>query len=190
MAPTDPSDTVDAALRIAAALEAAEIPYAVGGALAYGIWAVPRATVDVDLNVFVEPAAIGRVFSALSEVGARLDVTSARAQNTRDGMFVAHFGLFRIDVFTPSIEFSGEAERTRVRRELDGQSVWFLSAEAIAVFKLMFFRTKDVADLERLVALRPQLDCGWVRAQIVTMMGEGDERVAGWDRLVETFRAR
>jgi hypothetical protein len=47
---TAPENPVDAGLRIAAALEAAGISYALGGALAYGIWAVPRATVDVGVG--------------------------------------------------------------------------------------------------------------------------------------------
>lgn len=97
-------------------------------------------------------------------------------------------GFYRIDVFTPSIDFSREAERTRVRHEIAGCSAWFLSAEAIAIFELLFFRTKDIGDIERLVAVRPEIDHAYVRRQIVTMMGEGDERVAEWDRIVREYR--
>lgn len=43
-----PEDPLDAALRIAAAFEAARVSYALGGALAYGLWAIPRTTVDVN----------------------------------------------------------------------------------------------------------------------------------------------
>ena len=52
-----------------------------------------------------------------------------------------------------------------------------------------FFRTKDLADLERLVALRTELDVAWVRSRIVSMMGEGDERVTAWDRIVGATRS-
>ncbi|MHB1846249.1 MAG: hypothetical protein ACYCWW_15610 [Deltaproteobacteria bacterium] len=41
------------------------IPYAVGGALAYSFWGIPRATLDVDLNVFVRDERWEEVFSAL-----------------------------------------------------------------------------------------------------------------------------
>ena len=94
----------------------------------------------------------------------------------------------RIDVFLPSIEFSREAERTRVRvSDESGWSGWVLSAEAIAVFKLLFFRGKDVVDLERLIAVRPELDRAYVRRWIVEMMSEDDERVLTWDQLVARF---
>ena len=35
------------------ALDEAAIPHAVGGAIALGYYAEPRATIDVDINVFV-----------------------------------------------------------------------------------------------------------------------------------------
>jgi hypothetical protein len=183
-----PSDPLDAALRIAAAFEDAGISYALGGALAYGLWAVPRATVDVDVNVFVGDDALPAVFQTLTSLGVRIDPNEARVQNERDGMFVGRWDLYRIDVFTPSIEFAWEAERTRIRHRVGEREAWFLSAETIAVFKLLFFRTKDLADLERLVALREELDVAWVRSRIVSMMGESDERVTTWDRIVGATR--
>ncbi len=188
MAPPPPRDPLDAALQIAETFEARGISYALGGALAYGLWAVPRATVDIDVNVFVKDDALDAVFRALTDVGASLVAPEARAQNAREGMFVARWDLFRIDVFTPSIEFAWEAERTRVRRVVGGRAAWFLSAEVIAVFKLLFFRTKDIADLERLVALRTELDVRWVRGRVAEMLGEADERVLAWDRLVAQLR--
>ena len=36
-------------------LEDNDIEYAIGGALALGYYATPRATVDVDINIFVPP---------------------------------------------------------------------------------------------------------------------------------------
>jgi hypothetical protein len=52
------------------------------------------------------------------------------------------------------------------------------------VFKLLFFRGKDVVDLERLVAVRDELDRAYVRRWIVDMMGDADERVRRWDEIV------
>lgn len=169
-------------------LEGEGIPYAIGGALAYGLWGVPRATVDVDVNVFITGDRLPALIAALQDLGVRLSPDEAMARNARDGMFVGRWGLYRIDVFTPSIDFSWEAQATRVRHELEGHPIWMLSAEAIAVFKLLFFRTKDIADLERLVAVHAGLDREYVRAQIVRMLGEEDERVAEWDRIASSSR--
>jgi hypothetical protein len=179
------ADPLDAGLEIAGALDRAGIPYALGGALAYGLWGVPRATVDVDVNVFVEDDGLPAVVTTLRELGVEIELAQARSESAATGMIVAHWDLFRIDIFTPSIAFAWEAMRTRVRHTIDERTAWFLSAEAIAVFKLLFFRAKDLVDLERLVAVQgPRLDGAYVRAQIVGMMGEDDERVARWDALV------
>jgi hypothetical protein len=89
-------------------------------------------------------------------------------------MFVGRWGLYRIDVFTSSIDFAREAEATRVRHPLGEGAAWILSAEAIAVFKLLFFRTKDLADRERLVAIRSELNVAYVREHRIAMMGEDD----------------
>jgi hypothetical protein len=52
------------------------------------------------------------------------------------------------------------------------------------VFKLLFFRGKDVVDLERLIAVQgAALDAAYVRRHVVTMLGDDDPRVVTWDRL-------
>lgn len=91
-------------------------------------------------------------------------------------------------MFVPSIPFSDEAARTRVSITVDGWTGTFLSAEAIAVFKMLFFRIKDLGDLAQLVAVRGDaLDRGYVRRWLVDMMGEDDERVRRWDEIVARF---
>lgn len=181
---TLPGDAFEAGLIIAATLEARGISYALGGALAYGQYGIPRATNDVDVNVFVEPPELSALFDALRTLGIAVDETAARTAADREGLIVLRYGDYRLDVFTPSIAFSWEAERTRVRQVVEGTAVWFLSAEALCVFKLLFFRGKDIVDLERLVAVQgTELDAAYIRAQIAAMLGEDDERVAAWDRL-------
>ena len=184
-----PEDAAEAGVRIARALDSDGIAHALGGALALGAHGVPRGTLDVDLNVFVSDAEIPRVVAVLHRLGVELDADAALARARTDGMFVGNWAGIRIDVFVPSIDFAHEAGRTRVSMTDDlGNSVWFLSPEALTVFKLLFFRPKDIADLERLLAVQgAALDRAYVRRWIVDMMGPDDERVAAWDRLTQTF---
>jgi hypothetical protein len=180
-----PVDPLDAGLRLARSFEAHSVPYALGGALAFGVWAIPRATVDVDVNVFVTDDKLGAVFDALGSLGIAVDHGSARSASTARGMFALKWGRWRIDVFTPSIPFSWEAARTRSTHVIDGQAAIFLSAEALAVFKLLFFRPKDIVDLQRLIAVQgPRLDRAYIRAELIKMMGDDDPRVLKWDELV------
>lgn len=188
---TPPENAFDAGMLIAQRLDIHGVPYAIGGALAYGQYGIPRATNDVDVNVFVSPDGLAEVLAALRDVGCDVDAVAAVAAATDQGMFVARLAGFRIDVFTPSIDFSWEAQRTRVRHLIDGREVWFLSAEALCVFKLLFFRSKDVADLERLIAVYGHaLDAAYVRARMVEMMGPDDPRIAMWDGLWADHRPK
>ncbi|HVV82471.1 MAG TPA: hypothetical protein VHE35_05300 [Kofleriaceae bacterium] len=189
MAEPRPADAAEAGLRIARALDDAALDYALGGALALGAHGVPRGTLDVDVNVFTPDEALPAVIGALTSVGISIDEAAATGRARNEGMFIGDWAGMRIDVFVPSIPFSAEAGRTRVRLvDPEGVGVWFLSAEALAVFKLLFFRPKDLADLERLVAVRgAAFDRGYVRRWIVEMMGEDDPRVVAWDELGRRF---
>jgi hypothetical protein len=178
----------EAARSIADALSRAEIPHAIGGALALGVAGVPRGTLDVDVNVFTGEERLPEIIAALRKLGVTLDEGAALAQARADGMFIGHWDGMRIDVFVPSIPFSYEAARTTVEITAGGWTGRFLAPEAIAVFKLLFFRLKDRSDLERLVAVRGErLDHAYIRRWIVEMMGEDDERVRAWDEILGRF---
>jgi hypothetical protein len=187
--PVAERSAAEAGQRIADALEASGMSYALGGALALAIAGVPRGTADVDVNVFVSEAQLANAIAVLSSLGIEIDASAAAARVQREGMFVGRWDGMRIDVFLPSIPFAHEAERTRIRVTDDaGWSGWFLAAEAVAVFKLLFFRGKDLVDLERLVAVRRELDTAYVRRWIVDMMGEDDDRTRKWDEIVARHR--
>ena len=179
---------VDAARAIADALSAAGYEYAIGGALALGVAGVPRGTKDVDVNLFVDDDALGGAIATLSSLWIEIDPEVARVHAEHDGMFIGVWDGMRVDVFVPSIPFSHEARETAISITVDGWTGRFLSPEAIAVFKLLFFRLKDRGDLERLVAVRgADLDHAYVRRWIVEMMGEDDERTRAWDDIVARF---
>ena len=181
---SDSADPLASALDIAAHLDTLGISYAIGGALAYGFVATPRSTADVDLNVFLSETEVDLVIESLRSAGAEIVPEAARAAVAATGAFVARLGPWRLDVFLSSVPYCSVAERTRIRRRIGEREAWFLSAEAIAVFKLMFFRGKDLVDLQRLAALRRRdLDFAGVRAAVVEMVGEDDERVRAWDRI-------
>mgnify|MGYP001561780867 CR=1 FL=1 len=184
---TEDVSAYDAALVLARELERRGLPYAIGGALAFGVWSNPRNTNDVDLNIFVDDSRLDEAFAALEAAGTTLDRAQARRDSARQGMFVGQFAGYRIDVFTPSIDFSHEAARTRRRVTVGDEAFDFLSPEAIGLFKLMFFRGKDRVDLERLVASQPGLDRSYVRAHLLAWFKEDDARVKFWDALVAQF---
>lgn len=180
-------DALTLAVELGKVLEAEHLPYAVGGALALGVHGVSRSTQDVDLNVFVSADRLESLLVVLQKHGVQVDAAKARTEGASEGVFFCWAGTTRIDVFLPSIDLSWEALRTRVSVVVQGSPTWFLSAELLSCFKLLFFRPKDLMDLERLVATATSLDAARVRALIVEAMGAGDERVRAWDDIVRRF---
>lgn len=171
--------------RLAKALDAAHIPYAIGGAIALGIWADPRGTYDVDINLFIDHAGLDSALDVLAAAGVELDRTAAHQADAAGDVIVGRYAGMRIDLFTPSIPFAWEAARTARRVDSPLGAVNFLSAEAMAIFKLLFFRPKDRVDLEKLIRVQgPDLDAAYVRRWVADMMGEDDERVVAWDEMV------
>lgn len=182
--PGQPDSLVEVITALIRALEQSEIPYAFGGAVALSAWSEPRATVDVDLNVWVDEQGYGALFDTLEEAGAEVDRGGAPQRARTTGMMDARVAGYRLDIFVPSVQFYDEALARRQRVRIAGLDTWVLSPECLAVFKLLFFRAKDLVDLQRLVEVQGgKLDAGFVRRHVAAMMGEDDVRVVRWDEI-------
>lgn len=178
-------DAFTLAMRLAAVLDREEVPYAIGGALAFGLWGDPRGTHDVDINLFIDHDALDGALDVLESAGVELDRQAALEADRQGDVFIGWHSGLRVDLFTPSIPFSWEAMQKTVRVQSPLGEAAFLSAESIAVFKLMFFRPKDLLDVEKLIEVQGEsLDLAYIRDWIVKMMGEVDERTVALDKLI------
>ncbi len=177
-------NAAELAVQLAEQLKQAGIPHAIGGAIAYGFWGNPRGTRDVDLNVFVPADEAATAIDVLTQFGLRIDKDSALASARDRGDARGYHEDLPVDLFFISIPLHESAARRTVRVDLLGHDVAVLSPEDLIVLKLLFFRGKDVVDIERVVAVQGQrLDRDYVRRWLVDCVGESDPRVERWDRL-------
>ncbi len=159
-------------------LDAAGVPHAFGGALALA-WCTRRArgTIDLDLNLFVEPGRAIEVLSAMPSGVAWTD--DSLGAIAREGQARLWWDTTPIDVFFATTDFHHEVAE-RIRREpFAGDHLPFLSCRDLAVFKAFFGRTRDWADLEEMAAAGT-LDVAVVLGVLVDHLGGHDHRV---DRL-------
>lgn len=165
-------------LAIHAPLEAAGIPHAFGGAIALAYCTgEPRATIDLDVNVFVPHTQPDHAIAALPP-----EVTFTKA-NRREllmsGQTRAWWDDTPIDVFFANHPFH-DTVHARVREvPFAGTEIPVIDCTSLAVFKAFFNRTKDWADLEAM-AEAGQLDVDAVTGFLVDLLGKNDPRV---DRL-------
>jgi hypothetical protein len=175
----------EAAAEISARLSQRGVDYAVGGALALGCWtARPRATIDADFNLFIPPDDADRCLDLLRDIGCTFDWARATSTLRSHGFCRVDFRGRQVDFFLPITEFHEEARRRRTAIDLHGTRLDILDAESICVFKLMFFRLQDLADVEAVLrAQGARLDRSWIERQIVQLFGPRDPRVARWREL-------
>jgi hypothetical protein len=154
-------------------LDDASLPHAFGGALALAYVAVPRGTVDIDVNVFVGTDELGRIEGALEPLGYSQSAPSADTAGFGGIRLVHEVEPFPVDLF-PSLDDRYLNVEQRVEHHPfgpDGERLPFLSAEDLAVFKLSFGRPKDWVDLESIATNRPDLDIAYVEEQLIALRG-------------------
>lgn len=181
------ASAAEVARAVADLLEKNGFSYAIGGAIALGFYAPPRGTVDVDVNVFVSlDDELDRLVETLERSGFTSTDSPARLRSAAvsDGQFRGTISGLRLDVFIPAVPFYAALEVLRRSVTLLGAPIWILGPEDLVVLKLMFFRRKDLADVE--AVLRDQgasFDRDYVRGTLTELVGRDDERLSALDSI-------
>lgn len=126
------------------------VPHAFGGAIALAYCTnEPRGTRDLDVNVFVDPAGAGEVFALLPD-GVRVRPADRRAV-ARDGQVRLWWDDTPVDLFFDVHDFHRQARYGVRHVPFADQLIPVLGCTELVVFKAMFNRTKDWADIEEMV---------------------------------------
>lgn len=162
---------------LSAELARLEIPYAFGGAIALNYHREPRATVDIDINVFLPPDSGIEVLSALAAVSGITNSDRLEAQIQRDGQTRAAWGGTQLDLFFANTAFhSSMAQRTK-HEPFGDTEIPVLAIEDLLVCKALFDRPKDWLDIDAVIRTRGQaLDLGYVRQWLGEFVPADDHR--------------
>jgi hypothetical protein len=161
-------------LAVHEALDGAGIPHAVGGAIALAYCTLdPRGTRDLDFNVFVGPERAREVFAALPE---GVEVSGERLERLeRDGQVRLKSGITPVDLFLSVLPFHDHVADHVRQVPFEGRTIPVLDCTALTVFKAMFDRTQDWADIEAMVEAQ-SFDADEASYWIREMLGD-DRRV-------------
>ena len=165
------------------ALDAGGVPHAFGGAIALAYWTLdPRGTSDIDCNVFVPAARPGPALAALPS-GIRRP-TGVEEAIARDGQIRLWWDGTPVDLFFDYEPVHEQAARNSRRVPFEGTEIPILGPVELVVFKVMFDRTRDWADVEAVIEAR-RVDLAAVRATLGTLLAPDDPKLG---RLAETER--
>ena len=157
--------------------------HAFGGAIALAYWTQdPRGTSDIDVNVFTSAERCEAALAALPEPIAHDSDTVATIK--REGQIRLWWDQTPIDLFFDYVALHERAARHRRIVPFAGEEIPVLGPVELAVFKAMFDRTRDWADIEAMLAART-LDLDAVTEQLGELLEAGDPR---FGRLEEALR--
>ena len=160
------------------ALASRRVARAFGGAIALAYWTRdPRGTSDIDLNLFVPAGGPERALRALPADVAQQPETLEVVR--RDGQVRLWWDEIPIDLFFDVLPIHVEAARNRRLVPFAGTRIPVLGPVELAVFKAMFDRTRDWADIEAMIAAQT-LDLDAVRGALLGLVDPADRR---FDRL-------
>ncbi len=158
------------------ALSGARIPHAFGGAIALAYWTLdPRATGDIDINVFVPSAECRPALAALPKGVAQPDGTAETIE--REGQIRLWWDETPVDLFFDYVPLHQRAARNTRIVPFAGTEIPVLGPVELAAFKAMFDRTRDWADIEAMIAAGT-LDLTATRSALGELLEEDDPRFA------------
>lgn len=169
-------------LSIHAELEQAGFSHAFGGAIALAYWTLePRGTGDIDVNIFVASEDAAEAVAALPTA---IERTEADLEAIREqGQVRLWWGQTPIDLFFTYEPLHVQAARHRRIVPFAGEEIPVLAPVELAVFKAVFDRTRDWADIEAMLEAET-LDLDAVRELLVELLDKQDGRLARLDEAV------
>jgi hypothetical protein len=166
---------VDAIVSLHGSLDEAGLPHAFGGALALA-WCTgePRATADIDVNIFVDPSRTSEVVAGLPPT---LTATKQQlAQLAGKGQVRLWWGRIPVDIFLSNASFHDVVAEDVIVHPFAGDQLPFLSCASLGVFKAFFNRDKDWVDIREMLRAR-RLDADQLLGRLVQLLGPDDPRV-------------
>ena len=175
-------------VRLTDALCAADIPHAFGGALALAYHGEPRATIDIDINVFMVPESAGPALDVLTQIGVRMRRDDVSAEIERQGQVRVLWGRTPLDLFFDVHPFHHACAAGRRAVPFGETQIPILAAEHLAVFKALYDRRKDWIDLEQMVFLAgPTFDAGEALGWLGKLIGADDPRTQRLETVIREF---
>jgi len=176
-------------VRLEEAFTGERLPHAFGGALALAYYATPRATLDIDVNVFVGVSRAEEVLALLGALGAGPCPSSERARLRREEQARIPWAGTPVDLFFAYDPFHESCRERRRGVPFGDARLHILSAEDLLVFKVLFDRDKDWRDIEEMAfALAGELDAAYVRHWIGRILEPEDARARRLEQVLGRVR--
>ena len=173
--PTDSPPLPEKASALHRALSAARIPHAFAGALALAYYGEPKATHEIELEVFAVADSWPVVRVALAPLG--VDVAADVPALERDGRVRLRWERNPVELSFGAGHFHDEMRRATRRAPFTTGTIPILAPEHLAACKALFDRPVDWIEIEQMIVATDPLDLPEIEAWLEELAGEGDQRL-------------
>ena len=143
------------------------VPYMVIGGMANAVWGEPRATIDVDITIWVPEENIKDFTAVLTrKYDCLVQDSFGFIQKTRVLPLKTKQGV-RIDLIFGALPFEKEAIERAVKKTVNRNPVFFCTSEDLILQKIISNRTKDSEDVKAIIFRRlKELDIDYLEPRI------------------------
>jgi hypothetical protein len=166
-------------------LTEARISHAFGGAIALASYAEPRATIDVDVNIFLDASQHKEVIAVLGKLGVTGNEDLEKVE--RDGQCRLAWGTNPVDLFYAYHELHAAMRKAARRAEFGGEPVPILAPEHLLTCKVIFNRPKDWLDIEQILVGALDMNRSEVADWLDRIVGSDDPRAQRFAKLSRAF---
>jgi hypothetical protein len=181
-------NTLTLAQRVVALDEAlGELPHAFGGAIALAYYAEPRATIDIDLNLFVGVDRYDDVAVRFTALGIDCSDPALKDGVQREGQARVFWDQTPLDLFFAYDAFHDAAAAARSEVPFAATAIPILSATHLVACKVVFNRPRDWVDIDAMLVADVILDVPEVVRWVGRIAGDTDPR---YERIVALLTRR
>lgn len=132
-------------------LETQRLPYMVIGGIANLVWGVPRATLDIDITVAIEPGMLPSLLKTLAPAFRILPEQAEQFVADTSVLPLQSRGGVRVDLIIARLPYERVAIQRVRRQSLAGVEVNVCSPEDLIIHKIVSERPKDREDIVGIV---------------------------------------
>jgi len=133
-------------------LKQQNIPYMVIGGMANAVWGEPRATLDIDITIWVEDAKIQNLIQSLTPDFKLLPENPREFISKTRVLPIATQTNTRIDLLFGMLRFEESAISRAIEKDIHGTPVRFCTSEDLILHKIISDREKDLHDAKNIIA--------------------------------------
>jgi hypothetical protein len=156
-----------ALVEISTALDRLQVPHMLVGGLAVSLWGEPRATLDVDLVLWVEPEDLPSVVTQLAKEFHPLPASPVAFVAQTRVLPVSTAQGVRADLIFAELPYERKAIGRSQQKQVGDRMVAVASLEDLLLSKLVSGRSRDLDDVSRILRrFRHQIDYAYLEPRL------------------------